>query len=200
MRRDAIHNRERVLAAAEAVFGEQGLEASVDELADAAGVGMGTLYRNFPNKQALVDEIIGRRRRELAAQAERAREQPAGLGFEWLTFEVGRLQSEQSACVSQLWDHSDAELDSLDAFRGRLATLLAEAQEAGRIRTDVEVSDVYMIFYAVREIVRMTRAVAPTAWRRHLELALAGLRPADEPLAHPPLDAAQASAILRTRG
>ncbi len=202
MRQDAVHNRERVLAAAEEIFGQQGPDASVDDLADAAGVGMGTLYRHFPTKQALVDALVGPRRRELLALVGGADAQPAGQGFEWLLFQVGQLLSEQPGCVAQLWDHSDAERTCLQEFRACLAALLADAQAAGRIRADVVPSDINMVFWSVREIVRVTRAIAPGAWRRHLELQLAGLRPAADgmPLAHPPLTAAQSRTILDTTG
>jgi AcrR family transcriptional regulator len=202
MRQDAQHNRERVLAAAEQIFGAHGPDASVDDLADAAGVGMGTLYRHFPTKQALVDALVGPRRRQLVAFADGADAQPPGLGFEWMLFEVGQMLSEQPGCVAQLWDHSDAERASLEEFRTRLGELLAQAQAAGRIRGDVVPADVTMIFWSVREVVRLTRSIAPDAWRRHLELHLAGLRPAPDgmPLAHPPLTAAQSRAILDTTG
>jgi AcrR family transcriptional regulator len=202
MRRDAVHNRERVLAAAEQIFGEQGLEASVDELADAAGVGVGTLYRHFSNKQALVDEIIGPRRQELVALANCADAQPPGLGFEWLLVEVGRVQAQQPTCIGQLWDHSDAGRAALEEFRRHLGELLAEAQAAGRIRTDITPSDISMAFWSVREIVRITRSVAPNAWSRHLELLLAGLRPTGDSttLQHPALTDAQAKTIMRTKG
>jgi AcrR family transcriptional regulator len=202
MRRDAMENRERVLAAAEQIFGEQGPEASVDDLADGAGVGMGTLYRHFPNKQALVDEIIGPRRRELAALAASAAAQPGGMAFEWLLAEIGRVMSEQPSCVAQLWNRSDAERASLEEFRGRTGALLAEAQAAGRIRADITPSDISVVFWSVREIVRITRSVAPNAWNRHLELLVAGLRPTVDStsLQHPPLTDAQAKTIMRTTG
>jgi AcrR family transcriptional regulator len=202
MRQDAVHNRERVLAAAEQIFGQQGPDASVDDLADAAGVGMGTLYRHFPTKQALVDALVGPRRRELLALVGSADAQPTGQGFEWLLLEVGQLLSEQPGCVAQLWDHSDAERSCLKEFRACLAALLADAQAAKRIRPDVVPSDINMVFWSVREIVRVTRPIAPYAWRRHLELQLAGLRPAPDgtALAHPPLTAAQSHTLLDTTG
>ena len=58
LRRDAAQNRQRLLDAAEQVFAERGLEASVDEVARVAGVGMGTLYRRFPTKEALIAELV----------------------------------------------------------------------------------------------------------------------------------------------
>jgi AcrR family transcriptional regulator len=199
MRQDAVQNRERVLTAAEEVFGAHGVDAPMNEVADAARVGVGTVYRHFPNKQALIDEIIGARRRQLVALADAADSQPGGMAFEWLLVQVGHLQSEQSGCLERLWDHSEAELASLDDFRRRLAMLLTDAQQAGRIRTDATPTDVSMIFWSVREVVRVTRSVAPNAWRRHLDLQLAGLRPAGDaaPLNHPPLTDAQARRIMR---
>ncbi|MDQ1718021.1 MAG: hypothetical protein QOE89_1974, partial [Pseudonocardiales bacterium] len=59
LRRDAAENRERLLDAAIQVFAEHGLDAGVDEVARVAGVGTGTLYRRFPTKQALIDELVG---------------------------------------------------------------------------------------------------------------------------------------------
>jgi AcrR family transcriptional regulator len=58
LRRDAARNRKRLLEAAAEVFAEQGLQASVDDVARVAGVGMGTLYRRFPTKDALIDELV----------------------------------------------------------------------------------------------------------------------------------------------
>ncbi len=61
MRKDALLNRERVLEAADAMFREHGVEVSVGEIADAAGVGRGTLFRNFKNKDALIAAVLGER-------------------------------------------------------------------------------------------------------------------------------------------
>jgi AcrR family transcriptional regulator len=58
LRRDAIENRRRVLDAAATVFAAHGLDAPVEEIAHAAGVGMGTLYRRFPNKEALIEQLM----------------------------------------------------------------------------------------------------------------------------------------------
>jgi AcrR family transcriptional regulator len=196
LRRDAAHNRTLLLDAAREVFGRRGLEASVEEIAREAGVGMGTLYRRFPTKQALIDELIGQLRLDLAGLTRAAAEQPAGRGFEALLIAVGRLQAAQPGCVQRLWNHSDAELGALTEFRATLAQLLAQAQAVGVIRADVTDTDVTMLLWSLRDIVTTTREVAPQAWRRYLELALAGLRAGPpEPLRQKPLTAAQARRI-----
>src|SRR3954470_24749544 len=83
LRRDAQRNRDRILAATRVAFQERGLDVGVDEIARRAGVGMGTLYRHFPTRAALVAGIVDARFAELTEAAERALEAPdAWGGFE----------------------------------------------------------------------------------------------------------------------
>jgi AcrR family transcriptional regulator len=184
LRRDAAENREKLLDAAGRVFAEHGLDGSVDEVARLAGVGMGTLYRRFPTKQALIDELVGGARRELLARAQAA-EVLDGGGLEQLLWSAGEFQAGQLGCLHQVWDQSDAELDAMRDFRRILARLLTDAQNAGRVRADVTRTDLSLVLWSVRGVVETTRTVAPGAWRRHLELLIAGLRPASEPFAGP---------------
>jgi AcrR family transcriptional regulator len=192
LRRDAAENREKLLDAATRVFAERGLDASVDEVAREAGVGMGTLYRRFPHKQDLIDELVGGVRRSLLELAVGAAAVTDGTGLEQLLVGVGELQAGQPGCLPQLWTHSDAEAGVMAEFRAILATLLARAQDAGRVRRDAVSTDVTMAMWSLRGLIEMTRDTAPDAWRRHLELLIAGLRPPldgpfDAPLAAAPL-------------
>jgi AcrR family transcriptional regulator len=203
LRRDAAQNRERLLQAARQVFAEHGLEAGVEEVARVAGVGMGTLYRRFPTKQALIDELIGALRLSLLELARAASTRTDGTGLEELMFAAGQLQADQPGCLPRLWDHSDAELASLREFRRLLAALLLQAQRLGRIRTEVVVTDISMSLWSLRGVIETTRTVAPTAWQRHLELMLAGLRPVGEAslgstLKAKPLTDAQARRISKS--
>jgi AcrR family transcriptional regulator len=177
LRRDAAENREKLLDAATRVFAEHGLDASVDEVAREAGVGMGTLYRRFPHKQALIDELVGSVRRALLELAIEAASVADGTGLEQLLVRVGELQAGQPGCLPQLWTHSDTEGAAMDEFRSILVTLLARAQEAGRVRLDAAGTDVTVAMWSLRGLIEMTRDTAPDAWRRHLELLVAGLRP-----------------------
>src|SRR3954462_10863411 len=83
LRSDAQRNRDRIVAATRAAFQERGLDVGVDEIARRAGVGMGTLYRHFPTKDALIDAIVDARFAELITAAEAALEAPdAWDGFD----------------------------------------------------------------------------------------------------------------------
>lgn len=178
LRRDAAENRERLLDAANRVFAEHGLEAGVDEVARAAGVGMGTLYRRFPTKQALIDELVGGLRRDLLELARAAAAAPGGTGLEQLVVATCELQAARPGCLPLLWDHCDAELSTLQEFRQIARGVLKDAQDAGRIRPDVTSTDISMVLWSARGVIETTLTAAPRAWRRHLELLLAGLRPA----------------------
>ena len=199
LRRDAAQNREKLIDAATRVFAARGLDATVEEVAREAGVGMGTLYRRFAHKQALIDELVGGVRRMLLDLAIEARERDDGSGLEQLLVATGLLQAEQPGCLAQLWSHSDAELGALRRYRRILVDLLTVAQEAGRVRADVTNTDVTMILWSMREVVQTTKQTSPDAWRRHLELLIAGLRPPAgafaAPLREKPLTESQARRI-----
>src|SRR5258708_38916566 len=82
MRSDALKNRERLLVAAGQVFEEKGLQASVADVARVAGVGMGTLYRRFPSKEALIDALVTEVLEATIVMAEDAATMPDGTGLE----------------------------------------------------------------------------------------------------------------------
>ena len=98
LRRDAAQNRTKILDAALVVFAHQGLEAGVEEIARVAGVGMGTLYRRFPTKQALIDELIGGARRDLVALARSCAQEVGGTGLEQFLMLAGQLQADRIGC------------------------------------------------------------------------------------------------------
>jgi AcrR family transcriptional regulator len=203
LRRDAAENRQRLLEAATSVFAEHGLEGSVEEVARVAGVGMGTLYRRFPTKQDLIDTLVGDMRRDLVALARDASTAVDGTGLERLLVSAGELQAGGRGCLSRLWDHSDAELAAMTTFRSELRELLVRAQAAGRVRADVVSTDLWVLMWSLRGVIETTRAVAPNAWRRHLELMIAGLRPARGPFAmalgERPLSEAHARRVTNAR-
>jgi AcrR family transcriptional regulator len=204
LRRDAAENREKVLGAALVVFAEHGLEGSVEEVARIAGVGMGTLYRRFPTKQALIDELVGNARRELLTLARKSAELCDGSGLEKLLVLAGQLQARQLGCLQRIWDHSDAELDAMEEFRDIVAQLLSQGKDHGRIRRDLTSTDISMILWSLRGVIETTRVIAPDSWRRHLELLIAGLRPTHGPFAGDlhakAMTETQTRRVTRTRG
>ncbi len=196
IRRDAVRNRERLLVAAGQVFEEQGLEASVADVARAAGVGMGTLYRRFASKQALIEALVSQVLEHTIAMARAAAERPDGTGLEHFLEASCSYQAEHLGCLPKLWS-TDHPL--ITTARSLIDDLLADAQAHGRVRTDLTSTDVSLALWSIRGVLETTGANAPQAWRRHLDLLVAGMRPTDEVLAHRPVSQAQIDRILAKR-
>ncbi|MCU4183354.1 TetR/AcrR family transcriptional regulator [Acidiferrimicrobium sp. IK] len=193
LRRDAVENRDRLLAAANQVFDEQGLDASVAEVARVAGVGMGTLYRRFPTKDALIDALVHQILDITIEMATQAATEPDGTGLERFLELSSAYQAQHPGCLPRLWNTDHA---MVRKARRRIADLLAEAQHHGRIRPDLTNTDLTLVMFSIRAIVATTRMHAPDAWRRHLDLLIAGMRPGPGELGHPPLSQADLDRIL----
>lgn len=181
-RKDAQRNRRRLLDAARAAFAERGLDVGVDEIARSAGVGMGTLYRHFDTKTALIDAIVDERFDELADTAAQAMSADDPWdGFVHLMTAGVELQVNDRGFKDALSGRVPAE-SAIGAARKRLEPrirdLMKRAQDAGALRADLEFEDVAVLFWATARIVESTGDVAPDHWRRFLSLSLDGLRPA----------------------
>jgi AcrR family transcriptional regulator len=175
-RADARRNRERILVAARAVFERQGAEAQIDDIARAAGVGVGTVYRHFPHKDALLGELLIQKFRSFADNAERALE----VDDPWEAF-AGLLRTNAEFCAGDLgvqqalargpaaWEYAAPEIDRL---RETASRLISRAQDAGVMRPDFSVDDIPMLMCGLSS----TMGVPGYDWRRHLEIVLAGLR------------------------
>jgi len=180
LRRDAEANRQKILVAARAVFAERGLEATLDDVAHRAGVGVGTVYRKYVCRDELVDALFEQAIDELADLASNA-----GQGrnpWDALAYFL------EQACGQLASDRGLREI-ALDAChgRGRLADarqrlaepidrLVAAARADGRLRADVEGTDLSAIIGMVVQIVEKLGDVRPDLWRRYLVLLLDGLR------------------------
>lgn len=145
-RADAIRNRERVLEAAKAVFSQGGTEAGLEGVARRAGVGIGTLYRHFPTREALYEALY---RREVEQLAELARQLSAELppmpGLRrWIEALVEFVGTKKGmAAALTLAAHKPPELMAYTSARlyEALGTLLRPAAEAGEIRRDIGAED-----------------------------------------------------------
>ncbi len=178
-RADAARNRERLIAAATAAFGELGLEVGVAEIARRAGVGSATLFRNFPTKDDLINAVIERRLTEVERLTEHALAiDDAGRAFETLMFDVADMQAADlgffEAMHTRMLD--DPELSRMKArMIEKAAELLRRAQEAGAVRADIEPEDLRFLLMSV---VRKDPEIdAPDAHRRYLRIILDGMRP-----------------------
>jgi AcrR family transcriptional regulator len=198
LRKDAARNRQLLLDAAAAVFAEHGLEAGVEEVARAAGVGIGTLYRRFPTKDALVAALVHDVMTTMLRLAQNATGQAGGTGLEHFLEAASSYQAAHRGCLPRLWNVG-TEHESVQEIRRLIAALLTDAKENGRIRDEIASADLTIILWSIRGVIETTSGAAPDAWRRHLDILVAGLRPAAEPLAYPPLSQDQLDQVIAQR-
>jgi AcrR family transcriptional regulator len=177
----AEQNRQRLLDAAAEVFAEHGLEAGVEEIARTAGVGMGTLYRRFPTKDALISALVHDVLTSMLKFAGEGAERGDGTGLEYFLEAASAYQAAHSGCLPRLWN-AGTEHNLVQQIRRLIDAMLADAKRHGRVRDDITSADVTIALWAVRGIVETTQGRAPEAWQRHLDVYIAGLRPAAEPL------------------
>ncbi|MER5771629.1 TetR/AcrR family transcriptional regulator [Streptomyces sp. NPDC001985] len=193
LRRDAALNRERILHAAREVFGQQGLGVTLDGVARHAGVGVGTVYRRFPTKEALIQALFAQDLRIRQEAADRALAHPdAWQGLVDFLVEMAADLAENRGLyeVLMLGAHTSAPIDSArDGMLPLLQALIRRARESGDLRPEVTPADIPVIQHMVHAAAQFTSGQQPDTWRRYLEILLNGLRrrPGDPPLATPSL-------------
>ncbi|MEW2127482.1 TetR family transcriptional regulator [Streptomyces sp. NPDC007259] len=180
-RTDARRNRDRVLEVAAEAVAEQGTLASLRDIARRAGVGLGTLYRHFPNRDALLEALLHQRFTNLAERADvlATTAPPERALTEWLyefTLGAGAYQGLPATLMATLNDpDSPLRADCL-TMRQAGGRLLEAAQESGRIRPDVAPVDLFALANALSWIA--DQAPTLTERREHLfRLVVDGLRP-----------------------
>ena len=179
-RADARRNREAVLEAARQELCEGGCQCPVEDIAKRAGVGVGTVYRHFPNKDALIDALIERRFEHLAERAAEALEQEDP----WEAF----CELMRYSAAYQVEDRGLSELLSQRPHRGRESAvntglhertekLIRKAQRSGQMRKDVVVEDVPTILCGLGGVIGAHEGSMPALnWERFLALLLDGMR------------------------
>ncbi|MFF4491692.1 TetR/AcrR family transcriptional regulator [Streptomyces sp. NPDC001544] len=205
-RRDAQRNRKLLTDKAREVFAEQGLDAPLDEIARRASLGNATLYRHFPTRAALVDEVFRDALTETTAAGERARTAEDGwTGLtQYLRTVFAGLAADRGA--NDLMTTNLEGVTSLEVIhahnRETIDELLRRGQEQGTIRSDLTVEDLLLILAALGRTVPALTTVAPDAWLRPLTLLLDGLRPspAAPPLPEPALTSDQLGRVLLNLG
>jgi AcrR family transcriptional regulator len=178
LRSDAERNRRRILEAAALVFAERGLDVSLDDIAAAAGVGVGTVYRRFPDKDALIDALFEDKIGEVVQTAEDA----WAIEDPWASFEafmrgMCRHQAEDRGLKEALLERGT---ERMTRARERIAPVamrvLRRAQEAGVVRADLGPFDVPLLHFSIGHVAERTREVAPDYWERPLAIFLDGVR------------------------
>ncbi|WP_037606119.1 TetR/AcrR family transcriptional regulator [Streptacidiphilus rugosus] len=181
LRADAARNRARLLDTATQVFTTRGTGVPTEEIARAAGVGVGTLFRHFPTKEALLEAVMVRRLEEIAAQAARleAELQPAEA-----LFACFRLVIEQSAGKNDFArtlaaagvDAHAALRESSDAIQAQFARLLDRAQFAGAVRRDLGLPELIALMAGTSTTMEHL-GPDPGARQRIFDVVFDGLRP-----------------------
>ena len=204
LRRDAERNRLLILSAARTVFAQRGLDASLDEIAKEAGLGVGTVYRRFPNREALIEALLT----DMLGGIERILDEAQAMPRAWdglSHFMAALLQSQavDKALRDVLLARKIHERMHEDVFRerieGALKEIVARAQQQGDLRPDITATDIGVLEIAAVGIVELTAsAVTPEIWRRYLSIILDGLRarPDTTPLEPPALDDDQMDACM----
>jgi AcrR family transcriptional regulator len=189
LRRDAERNRRLLLEAAHTLMARDGLEVTYEEIATAAGTGMGTVYRRFPDRQELVDILFAEHIDavvELARQA--CQSDDPWTGLTWFMEQQLELEAGNRGLGQLLrGGHQSSEL----VMRGRAqitplaADLLERAIQDGRLPATVTPTDLVTIHLMVGAVMDAARHIDPDLWRRALNMALAGLRHAELPARQP---------------
>jgi AcrR family transcriptional regulator len=184
LRADARRNRAQILAAADAVFAEEGVGVPVDEVARRAGVGVGTLYRHFPTKEKLFEAVIVTHLERLVDEARSlaTADDPGRALFDFL-----RLMATEAASKRDLVDAlSGAGINIKDVASERkveleetAGELLRRAQHAGSVRTDVSLAD--LIGLVMGTCMAVEGEPGDCSRTRMIDIVCAGLRTAAAP-------------------
>ncbi|MEU5596208.1 helix-turn-helix domain-containing protein [Streptomyces sp. NPDC020298] len=180
MRADARRNHERLLAEARAAFAEHGTDASLEDVARRAGVGIGTLYRHFPNRHALMSAVFEDAVSELLTRARELLDspEPCSALVTWLREMVthaGEYRGLARALMSVTAEPSSALARCSTPIREAGGALLARAQESGAVRADVPIGDLLQLTHAIA-LAAEESPTDPDVADRLLRLTLRGLK------------------------
>jgi AcrR family transcriptional regulator len=204
LRRDAERNRQRILAAAAEVFTERGLDATLDDVARAAGVGIGTVYRRFPDKEALVAALFRDRIDNLVTVAEEAcaAPDPWQAVVSYLEYAAAAMAGDTG--LRQLMMFGTYDRDQVcyarDRMRPVITKLVERAQASGDLRGDFAATDVKMIAFMLASLAEYAAGITPDVWRRYLAMLIDGLRPSRgdvSPLPAPAPTAQELAELMR---
>ena len=204
LRRDAARNRDKLIEAAQAVFAEQGLDVPLGAVADRACVGIGTLYRRFPTRDALIAAAFEDRMAEYVRVAEEALEDPdPWTGFAGFVEHICEMQAADRG-VGDVFTRTLPAAPVLEEQRERgyayVVRLIERAKLAGRLRPDVTPEDLPLLLMANAGVVEATGDAAPRASRRFVALMLEAFRPDGASVLAPPVDPRDMYRALRRAG
>jgi AcrR family transcriptional regulator len=180
LRADARRNRERIMAFAGELFARLGAEAQMDQIAEHCGLGLGTLYRHFPTKEALLTAIVRQRFQGMADLAREAEQiSDPGLAFETILRRYLEAADGDAAFQLTLLGSDSPQWSSLAEqkaeFRTIVTRVINRAVAAGAVRADLTFADFPLLACGVMSSMYF-KPGGHADWRRHLQLVLAGVR------------------------
>ena len=180
LRKDAELNRERLLAAARELFATRGLEVTLNEIAHHAGVGVGTAYRRFANKEEVIDALFEEGLRDVADVANEALATPDAWAGLVLFLERSLHMQFGDRGLNQIMNNTALGRDRVSDARDRIAPLIQRlvdrAKAEGVVRADLEQSDLIFIQLGLSAIMESSRAIEPELYTRYLVMFLDGIR------------------------
>jgi len=169
------------VSAAREVFGEQGRDAQMDDVARRAEVGVGTVYRHFPTKEALLEALAVDAFERIVVRARAALDiadpWEALTATLWAGAEILAADRALSEAMADIPGPVPIGLETQRELNETMATLLRRAQGAGALRPDVVLDDIPMVMCGVGAATRKSHQ-CPSAWRRHMTIVIDGLRAA----------------------
>jgi len=197
LRKDAERNRLRILAAARELFAMRGLSATLNDIAHHAGVGVGTVYRRFPDKEVLIDELFQEHLNDWEALFEEGLADPdpwhAVVSVHERALELWARNRGLKEIILGSPHASKRATQQRAQLHPLAAKLIERAQAAGVVRPDATTQDFGVVMMMVGEVIDAAAEVKPDLWRRYLRIALQGLRPEGSPLEPLPVDAVKAT-------
>jgi len=179
LRADARRNRERVLAAAAELFAEEGCKVQIEQVAHRAGVGVGTVCRNFATKADLVDAVVTEGCQSLLDECRTALDEAdAGAALRRFFVRMAAFQGTHRALAEEMSAQvPPSAVPVKRALHEAVAALMAKAQEAGAVRSDIGAGDVTMLLSAISHATALTGD--PVLRERYVSIVLDGLQPND---------------------
>lgn len=188
LRADAARNRQLLLAAAADEFAEQGLDASVADIARRAGVGKGTVFRHFATKNDLIAAIVLDRIDALNAIGEELLDaaDPGAALLEFLTVAAHQRQQRDLSFLHESGELPTEVIRAREKMSDNVHRLVDRARRHGAVRADVTGADIILLMCAPNYVASYVPDAAPDLWRRYLAIIFDGLRPEGaHPLPHP---------------
>lgn len=184
LRKDAERNRQRVLAAARELFAVKGMEATLNDVAHHANVGVGTVYRRFSTKEDLIDAIFEDGIAEIVALAEQALEhEDSWDGFVWWVQHMCELTATDRGLREMVYSRAHGGY-GVECARDRLtpvvSALVKRARDDGHLRPDIEHTDMPVMGLLAGTVSEWAGHVQPELWRRYVALLLEGMRNRDD--------------------